>query len=158
MYRLSLKFFTAQHTQHWLHFSCCYQLRILFNTERQPPAPWTQQSQKNHLQKREVITGRILRGPRNITVFEGSTVSFNCTGSATVEAIVWNVNDLLNISMHIDSGLIVSTLFMVAHHQYNGTAVWCGAICGGELCGRSEEAVLTVKSESEMPTHKNIGT
>ena len=153
-----LQLITAQHTQHWLQFSCCYQLRMLFNTERQPPAPWTLQSQRNHLQKREVITGQVLQAPRNRTVFEGSTVSFNCTGSATVEAIVWNINHFLNISTHIDSGLIVSTLFMVAHRQYNGTVVWCSAICGGELCGRSEEAVFTVKSESEMPTHMNIGT
>jgi len=140
---------------HWLQFSCCYQLRMLFNTERQPPAYWTLQSQKK---KREVITGQILQAPRNRTALEGSIVSFNCTGSATVGAIVWNINHFLNISTHIDSGLIVSTLFMVAHRQYNGTAVWCSAICGGELCGRSEEAVLTVKSESEMPTHKNIDT
>ena len=66
---------------------------------------------------------------------------------------------LITFSTHIESGLIVSTLFMVAHRQYNGTAVGYSAICGSELCGRSEEAVLTVlKSESEMPTHKNIGT
>jgi len=122
-------------------------LYLFFNTERQPPAYWKLQSQKNHLQKREVIAGQILQGPRNRTVFEGSTVSFNCTGSATVEAIVWNINHFLNISTHINSGLIVSTLFMVAHRQYNGTAVWCSAICGGELCGRSEEAVLSVTSE-----------
>ena len=122
------------------------QSTFVFPTERQPSAPWTLQSQKNHLQKREVITGQILQGPQNRTVFEGSIVSFNCTGSAIVETIVWNINQILNISTHIDSGLIVSTLFMVAHHQYNGTAVWCSAICGGELCGRSEIVTLTMRS------------
>ena len=118
---------------------------VLFYIERQTSAPWALQSHKNHLQKREVITGQILQGPRNRTAFEGSVIILNCTGNDIVTGITWNINHG-NISRHIDSGRIVSTLFMVAHRQYNGTAVWCIAICGGEPCGRSENATLIVTS------------
>ena len=116
--------------------------------------------------------GGIVRGSQNQTQFEGSLVEFSCEGS--VDHFNWLIagptcdqDDLMwqrvgpaqytEVSSNAtEAGLTVSTMVLMAHREYNLSRVRCEAICGGELCGRSEEAVLTVKSESEMPTRENI--
>ncbi|XP_006886831.1 PREDICTED: immunoglobulin superfamily member 5 [Elephantulus edwardii] len=66
---------------------------------------------------------RILEGPKNVTVLEGSEARFNCTVSQGWRLIMWALNDTVVLSLTPTEPIITNNHFTSASYEVEGNFV-----------------------------------